>query len=161
MDGKTFVESGTEVFQRAPVQHLDLVETKAVFAEVVGSPVLARVQTLNLAQNDLGDEEAALLAASPHVRQLLLLGLFANRIGQAGLEAITASRNLAALRILEFDYNLVESPVSKYQNDPTTSTSFYVGAGPIQGVLKQKYGEKPWMEPPENLDRFRMCDAGE
>lgn len=161
MDGKTFVDHGSDVFAHAPIQHLDLVETKSVFAEIIQSPVLARVQTISLADNDLGDHEALLLVSSASVRRLVYLDLFANKIGQAGLEAITSSSNLGALRVLEFDYNRVESPVSKWANDGVSGVLHYEGAGAIQAVLKQKYGEKPWMEPPQNVDRFRMCDAGE
>jgi uncharacterized protein (TIGR02996 family) len=161
MDGKTFVDHGSDVFARAPIQHLNLVAAKPVFAEIVQSPVLARVQTIGLSKNDLTDHEIELLAASPHVRGLLYLGLFKNQIGQVGLEAIAASPNLAALKVLSFDYNLVESPVSKWSNDGVSGQTHYEGAGAMQAFLKTKYGPKAWMEPEENVHRFRMCDAGE
>jgi uncharacterized protein (TIGR02996 family) len=161
MDGKAFVDHGSDVFSRAPIQHLDLVEAKPVFAEIMHSPVLARVQTLSLSSNQLDDNEASLLAASPHVRALLYLDLSGNEIGERGLDAITASPNLVALRVLEFDYNRVENPVSKWSSDGVSGLVHYEGAGPTQAVLKQKYGEKLWMHPPQNVDRLRMCDAGE
>lgn len=161
MDGKTFVDHGRDVFARAPIQHLNLINAKPVFAEIVQSPFLARVQTLSIVKENLGDEEAKLLASSVHVRGLVYLDLSANKIGQAGLEAITASSNLAALKMLHFDYNLVASPVAQWNSDGVSGLVYQESGGPIQAMLKQKFGDKPWMEPPQNLDRFRMCDAGE
>lgn len=161
MDGKAFVDHGRDVFARAPIQHLNLTNAKSVFAEIVQSPVLARAQTLSIVKENLGDAEAKLLASSAYVRALVYLDLSANKIGQAGLEAITASSNLAALKMLHFDYNLVASPVAQWSSDGVSGLVYRESGGPIQAMLRQKYGEKPWMEPPHNLDRFRMCDAGE
>ncbi len=161
MDGKAFVEHGSDVFARAPIQHLNLVAAKPVFADIVKSPLLSRVQTLGLSKNQLTDHEVELLASSAHVRNLVYLGLFENKIGEGGLDAIAASPNLAGLRVLSFDYNLVESPVSTWSSDGVSGLAHYEGAGPLQAKLKKKYGTKAWMEPPQNVDRFRMCDAGE
>ena len=164
MDGRTFLEHADDVFAVAPIQHLDLVETKSMFAEIAGSPLLARVQSLRLSENDLGDAEAGLLAASPHVRRLLYLDLGSNRIGEAGLDAIAASSTLVALRQLHFGRNLVESPVDKWSSDGVSGLVFYAGTGPLQAVLERKYGTKAWMHPSEgdvNVDRYALCDAGE
>ena len=164
MDGQTFMDHGSEVFSRAPIQHLDLLNAKPVFAEIVGSPLLARVQTLTLENNDLGDHEAQLLGASPHVRRLLSLDLSRNRIGLPGLEAIAASPNLQALRIFVFDHNVVENPVSQWSSDGVSGLTHYEGAGSTQALLEKKYGTRQWMHPSEgdqNLNRFRLCDAGE
>jgi uncharacterized protein (TIGR02996 family) len=164
MDGRSFVEHGDEVFALAPIQHLDLVESKAVFAEVVQSPILGRVQTLNLYNNDLGDKEAALLAASPHLQRLLALDLSRNKIGLPGLEAIASSPNLPSMKRFNFDHNLVDSPVAKWSSDGVSGLTHYEGAGSTQDLLEKKYGIKKWMHPSEgdqNLDRFRLCDASE
>lgn len=162
MNAATFLESGHEVFARTPIQHLDLVGVKPLLAEILNSPLLARVQTLNLKGNDLDDNDVMMLAASPSVRRLVYLCLWSNRIGDAGLEAIAASENLAGLRILEFGGNLVESPVDRYSSDGVSGLIWYEGCGPMQAALKQKYGEKPRMHPGEStVDRYGMCDAGE
>ncbi|CAN5269536.1 hypothetical protein BH09MYX1_BH09MYX1_58170 [soil metagenome] len=161
MDGKTFVDHGADVFAKAPLQHLDLVETKAVFAQVVNNPVLAKVQTLTLDRSDLGDAEAELLAASPNVRQLVYLSLFGNHIGQPGLEAIAASNNLPELRVFDFGYNAVESPVGTTVSDGVSGLEFYQPGGPLAAALRKKFGEKVWLELPPNISRYRMCDAGE
>lgn len=161
MDGQSFLDHGREVFALAPIQHLDLVDAKPVLAAIVHSPVLERVQTLAIEKGELGDAEASLIATSPCVRRLVYLNLWGNRITQVGVEAIAASHHLAGLRVLEFGYNPVEDPVSRWSNDGVSGLTYYEGAGPLQALLKQTYGERAWMEPPENLDRHRMCDAGE
>jgi uncharacterized protein (TIGR02996 family) len=161
MDAKSFLDHGRDVFAGAPIQHLDLFDAKPVFAAIVQDPTLAQVQTLAIETSDLEDREATLLASSPFVRRLVYLNLAGNKIGQPGLEAITASPNLAALRVLHVEFNPVEDPVSKWSNDGVSGLTYYEGAGPMQALLKKKYGEKAWMEPPQNIDRYRMCDAGE
>lgn len=161
MDGKSFVEHGADVFARAPIQHLDLVDTNDVFAEIVRNPLLAKVQTLSIDRDELGDEEATLLAASPNARNLVYLSLFGNRIGQVGLEAIAASKNLPVLRAFDFGYNDVESPVATMVSDGVSGLEHGQPGGPLAAVIRQKYGDKAWLEMPPNADRFRMCDAGE
>lgn len=161
MDGQTFVDHGAEVFAKAPIQHLDLINTRSVFAQVVQNPILAKVQTLTFTKNDLGDAEAKLLADSPYVKRLVYLTLFNNKIGLAGLEAIAASKNLPLLRLFNFDYNEVESPVGKYVSDGVSGLEYYQPGGTLAAVIEQKYGKKAWLEHPRNTDRFRMCDAGE
>ena len=166
MDGQTFLDHGKEVFARAPIQHLDLVNTKPVFAELMANPLLARVQTLQISNGGLGDAEAALLAESRYVYSLLRLDVGGNQIGEPGIEAIAASPNLSKLRRLEFMFNLVESPVPKYGTDDygEIDSSMVTYNMPLRCSLLGKYGMKPWLDPPpENqfIDSFRMCDAGE
>lgn len=161
MTGRQFLDYGADVLARAPVQHLGLVETKDVFAEVMNHPVLAKIRTLSVHNADLGDAEAAMLAASPYVRQLVCLSLYGNRIGQAGLEAIAASENVPALRIFFFEYNEVESPVGRDVTDGVSGLVFYQPGGPLAAVIREKYGDKPWLVLPQDTDRFRVCDEGE
>jgi uncharacterized protein (TIGR02996 family) len=161
MDGQTFIDHGADVFAAAPIQHLSLVDTKAVFAQVMKNPILARVQTLSLENNGLGDAEAKLLADCPHLKHLLFLNLYGNEIGQPGLEAIAASRNLPAMRVFHFEYNAVESPVGTTVTDGVSGLEFFQPGGPLAAVIRKKYGDKVWLDLPPNIDRFRMCDAGE
>jgi uncharacterized protein (TIGR02996 family) len=161
MDGQTFIDHGADVFAKAPIQHLSLVDTKAVFAQVMKNPILAKVQTLSLENNGLGDAEAKLLADCPHLKHLLFLNLYGNEIGQPGLEAIAASKNLSAMRVFHFEYNAVESPVGTTVTDGVSGLEFFQPGGPLAAVIRQKYGDKVWLDLPPNLDRFRMCDAGE
>lgn len=161
MDARTYIDAGHEVFARAPVQHLDLVNAKPVFAELVACPLLARVKTLRIAYGELGDAEAALLAGSPHVRQLQYLALSNNQIGEAGLEAITASPHLAGLRVLRFFKNVADDPVTR-EGTEISGDPFYEPAGPIQARLEAKYGRKVWMHQdhtsPSRFDIGRPTD---
>lgn len=38
---------------------------------------------------------------------------------------------------------------------------FYQPGGPLSGLIREKYGDKPWLVLPEYTDRFRVCDEGE
>lgn len=161
MNGAFFLAHGTAVFSRAPIQHVDLVDAKSMLGAIVQNPLLSHVRTLSLAHNALGDHEAQLLAGSPYARRLVYLGLDANRIGRAGIEAIAASPHLAGLRVLHLDDNAVESPVSKWSDDGGSGLVEHVPAARLQAELVVKFGRKAWMDAGPNVDRFRICDAGE
>ena len=159
MEAKNFVDHGYELFKRAPIQHAYLLNAKLVFSQIMNSETLLRVQALTIEDNHLTDHETSLLAANPNIRNLIYLNLSGNKIGEAGFEALTASKYLPKLKVLHLDGNLVESPVARYSSDGYST--FYEGFGPFRYVLVEKYGEKAWMEPPQNYDIFRLCDAGE
>ena len=58
---------------------------------LAASPQLARLTTLDLAENQISEAGARALAASPHLTRLTTLELGANQIGDAGVQALAAS----------------------------------------------------------------------
>jgi hypothetical protein len=99
MDAQTFIEQGSEVFAVASIQHLNIVDSRACLLRLL----------------NLQFSVAELLAASPYVRRLVCLDLTWNKIGLRGLEAIASSPNLSKVRRLEFNHNLVPSPVDTWR----------------------------------------------
>ena len=73
-------------------------------------PSLARMEALDLRNNNLGDDGTAILAASPHVKGLRYLDLGFNRIGSSGSASIARSPNLAGLSTLKLDDNFLDYP---------------------------------------------------
>ena len=71
--GARFLAKAPELYRRAPILHLNLTEVRAVAAELFASPHLARIESLSLAGNGLGDAEVALLAGSRHLGNLTWL----------------------------------------------------------------------------------------
>jgi len=63
------------------------------------------LRRLDLRFNDLGPEQAALIAASPRLRKLRELDLGSNAIGGRGLAAIARSPHLTGLRKLYLFHN--------------------------------------------------------
>ncbi len=138
IDAAAFQHCAPELYQRAPVLHLDLTGVAAVSAELFSSPHLARIHSLSLARNQLGDDDIISLAASPHLRNLAWLNLWDNSVGMPGLEALAASDRLPRLGYLGFAYNLIDDPTPRFADDYDTESE-------LSRQLQQKYGYRPWL----------------
>ena len=145
MNARDFIDHASELFARARIRHLDLLEVKPHAVELFQSPLLARIHTLRLWRTELGDDEVRALAASPHLANLRWLELSGNRIGEGGLEALASSTNLPALQVLVFTDNLVPDPTpqvgeSDWNGEPSWR---YVTESAKQ--LESRFGKKPWL----------------
>ncbi|MEO8554824.1 MAG: hypothetical protein ABI678_32825 [Kofleriaceae bacterium] len=138
LDASRFLSTGPRLYQTAPVLHLDLTGVKPVAEELFRSPLLERIETLELMRNELGDAEATLIAASPHLARLKWLGLALNRIGDAGLDALAASKTLGALRYLCFADNATRDPTPANADDYSYDSEEAV-------ALMAKHGARPWL----------------
>jgi hypothetical protein len=139
VDAARFLTVAPELYRRAPVLHLDLTGVKPVAAELFQSPHLARIQSLGLLHNGLGDAEVAALAASPHLANLRWLKLNNNKIGAAGLEALAASRNLPRLGYVGLRTNAIPDPTPQHADE-------YDATSPVGKELQRKYGPRAWLD---------------
>lgn len=76
------------LFRIAPVDELKLYESEGFLDEVADCPQLARLSTLDLERNGLGDADLAALAGSPHLAGLKAILLWSNQVGDAGARAV-------------------------------------------------------------------------
>jgi uncharacterized protein (TIGR02996 family) len=118
MPAAAFLEQAATLFRCAPVRYLKLYDAGPRCADLAASPYLARLSTLDLEGNDLGDEELEALlggpAGTPHLGNLQTLLLFANRIGDAGLHALAgAGTCLARLSRLDLSANVCGAGVAE------------------------------------------------
>jgi hypothetical protein len=149
MSARDFLAHGAGVFERAPILHLDLVELKALAAQVFESPLLARIHSMRLWRNQLGDDEVKLLAASPHLGNLRWIDLTYNSIGQDGVEAMCASRNLNALRFVDFADNPGPNPAPQIgETDTMTNEICGLTIPEIARSLEARFGKKAWLSGP-------------
>jgi uncharacterized protein (TIGR02996 family) len=88
------------VFRLAPIRHLQVYLARSRISQLANLPQLARLSTLGLDRNSLGDEGVGALASSPHLSQLAHLALRWNHVGDAGVEALAASACLPRLATL-------------------------------------------------------------
>lgn len=139
LDAARFLTTAPELYRHAPVLHLDLTGVKPVAAELFQSPHLARIESLSLLRNGLGDAEVAALAASPHLANLRWLDLGLNKIGAAGLEALAASRNLPRLGYVGFSTNAAPDPSPRHADE-------YDATSPAAKELQRKYGPRAWLD---------------
>jgi len=145
MAAGAFLERAQEMYQLAPVLHLNLTGVKAVASKLFASPHLGRIHSLSLRNNGLDDGDAAALASSPHLGNLRWLDLNNNAIGTAGLDSLAASKQLPRLKYLSFRVN--SAP------DPTPQTGGVEESGrindwdypPLGKELQAKHGAKPWL----------------
>ena len=76
-------------------------------ASLTASPYLARLESLDLGGNGLGDDEATMLSMAAHLGGLKSLLLRENGIGDAGAAALARSPHLAGLAVLDLAGNRV------------------------------------------------------
>jgi uncharacterized protein (TIGR02996 family) len=90
-----------------PVQKLHLWNAGSRLGPLLVSPLLARVDTLSLSGNALGDAAAAGLAECPYLHRLTWLDLGYNQVGDLGAAALAASACLGSLAELYLNNNHV------------------------------------------------------
>src|SRR6266545_1674145 len=117
MDARQFIARADDLYRAAPVRHVYLTGAKDVVDELSASPHLARLVSLGLRNNALGDDEVRTIVASPHIARLRLLDLAFNDIGLAGLEALSATKSLPNLVHLNIVGNRVDDPREQFGED--------------------------------------------
>lgn len=145
LTGERFVEVAPELFALAPIQHVTL-DAPLALGKVLASPFGGRLASLAIEQQftGFGDREAITLAGSRFVGGLRWLSLYANGIGEAGVEALAASPYLERCVYL----GLVGNPC-----DPTPSVNdfdgqFLVSRPAVAEELERTYGKRPWLTGP-------------
>jgi hypothetical protein len=106
-------------WEHAPIQHLDLVGKRRPgdMERLCALPVLEQLESLSLQASELGDAEAAQLAAVAFPA-LRWLDLEENQIGPAGMEALVARGRWPRLVIAKLEYNRASAAeVPLYESD--------------------------------------------
>ncbi len=103
------------LFDLQPIEHLDLTNDGPV-REVLASPLLGRLRSLDLGNLGLGDDDARVLAASPHLSRCEWLDLRGNAIDAGGVAALLASPIIRAIPMVMLDGNLVD-PAMQHSRD--------------------------------------------
>ncbi|HEY1190727.1 MAG TPA: TIGR02996 domain-containing protein [Gemmata sp.] len=105
VDATTFLEHGAELFRRLRLRRLCLRDAAPVLEKLAACPLLTGVRELDLCNCDLGPNGLALLAKSPHLRNLDAIDLGFNKLDDAAVEALARSSNFANLRALALNDN--------------------------------------------------------
>jgi uncharacterized protein (TIGR02996 family) len=100
-----FLAHGDQLFDLLPaLREVAMTEAGPVVDRLAACPALRRVRRLLLHDNHLDDGHAAILFASPHLRDLIGLDLSNNQITAAGVRALGAA-GVPALRHLDLSFN--------------------------------------------------------
>jgi hypothetical protein len=106
-----FLDNACAIFAETPLRHLKICSSWDIpagsMATLAASPYLARLASLDVSDQNLGNAEAALLAQSPHAGSLKALLLRRNRIGDVGAVSLASSPHLAGLGTLDLASNQI------------------------------------------------------
>jgi len=156
---KAFLPFADFLYSLVPVRHLTLTYCPAVIDELVASPHLARIHTLDLPNrmlnnhytrlNELTDDHLRVLAASPHLGKLAYLDLEDNTaLTPRGLDHLALSPHLPALSHVRHDvytYDRVFGQYGDYQRRlAERRTELW------RDELEARHGYLPWLHPDEH-----------
>ncbi|MEZ4403682.1 MAG: TIGR02996 domain-containing protein [Kofleriaceae bacterium] len=138
-----------ELARVVPLRHADVTGAAGRVAALAAASGVARLVSLGLAQNHLGDADAAALAGWPRGR-LRWLDLARNQITVAGLDDLAAAPNLRGLDFIDLMGNPCGDPVDR----PAFDGGLVVDVRPTERgrELEARHGELAWLH---GADRHR------
>ena len=144
IDASAFLSNGAKIVATAPIVRLHVRAAKGHVREIVQSPLLATIASLDLDDQGVTDDDLVALASSPHVTGLEQLDLRYNPIYARGIEALAASPRLKQLKVVNLDGN-PDDPVDRLEYyDETNTHRVPTDAGK---ALEAKYGPLRWLHP--------------
>jgi uncharacterized protein (TIGR02996 family) len=135
----------SHLFELAPIEHLAITADGPV-RQVLTSPHLARMRSLELSHLGLGDDDARLLATEVKLDRLEWLDLRGNNIGSQGVAALLSSAQIRAIPVVLLEGN-TSDPAVQYNLDYDGSVmDSYL---PAEGKdAEAKYGRINWLHLP-------------
>lgn len=160
MKAKYFLWHAEELFRRAPIRHLTLTYCADVIHELAASPYLARIRSLSLPNrimdkpytrlNELTDDHVAVLAASPHLRNLAWLSLEDNtQLTPRAFDHLAMSPHLCALSYVQldqYDYSTTWGKIGGQWGKKLCDRRSKDWAE----ELEARHGYLPWLHPEEH-----------
>jgi len=142
MPASRFLASAGELYAKAPILHLELTNCKEVFGDLCKSPHLARIRSLDLAENGLDDEDMRTLSGCPHLGELRWLSLGYNKIDTFGSGLLAASKMFPKLRFVRLVGN-PSNPCEQIADDQGIIVDRWL---PTEGeLLEKRLGRVPWL----------------
>lgn len=111
LDTRYFLNNFQNIYQAAPIRHVQLTNYKGHFSELAASESLQGIVYLEFKGWNLSDEykmddyDLAMLAASEYVKDLKLLSMPRNRITDKGLVSLATSKKFPSLQHVRFISN--------------------------------------------------------
>jgi hypothetical protein len=149
VSGERFPVIAAELFAEAPIQHLNLIAPLGDLARVFSTPAFERLVSLECVRHEaaFGDEGARLLAQSPRARGLRWIDLMSNAIGEAGAEALAASPYLREAVLISVERN--PANFTPYSGDYGAEVWMRAGGRPaLASSLDARFGPLPWLAIP-------------
>jgi len=142
IDADGLIARGTEILAAAPLRRLRVRKAKGRVGDVVRSNLLATIESLDLDDQAVTDDDVIALATSPHAARLRQLDLRYNPLTARGIEELAASPHLKRLEIVNLDGNPAD-PVDRLEYyDETNQHAVATESGK---ALEAKYGPLRWL----------------
>jgi uncharacterized protein (TIGR02996 family) len=164
IDPHLFLEQGAWLMRNAPIHHVgfsNAAEGPFPLDELLASPLLAQLDSIDLPNLELGDSDIAQLAASPHLDRCLVLDLSHNPLTSKAFEALAAGAHTRALLQVHRARGRNDSSPSQQlaeteQQDSWGATQWdFAPLGAAGQALERRFGYLPWLHPGDNAcDRF-------
>lgn len=105
VDAPAFLARGDELFRRAPIRRVRILDAARYAARLANCPFLASVRELDLCGNDLGNGGVNVLLRSPYLSGVESLDLSFNGICDGGVQILARAAGLPRLRELALNDN--------------------------------------------------------
>jgi uncharacterized protein (TIGR02996 family) len=146
-DAGVLVTLGDRLLRLGPIRHLALDPDGTSLAEVLATPALEHLVSLDLGGWHLGDDGARALAQCPHFERLAWLGLTCAKITEHGIDTLAGSPRLRKLVTLDLHGNPFAA--SDLAADPQ-----------VIDRLERSHGTIPWLHPlPVIADRYHVAEV--
>jgi uncharacterized protein (TIGR02996 family) len=159
LDASDFLARAEELYQVAPIRRLILKGVAPVIDKLFNSPHLARIVSLGLGHQRLGDAGVELLAASPYLSKLALLDLPGNQITLAAVDAMAASSTLPSLQQVNFAGNPAKSVSEIVGLDGADGRTLFPSGSEDALKIEQRHGRKTWLQAVEDHGRRELHPA--
>lgn len=142
ISGADFLEMGEALLRTAPIRHLNLTGTAGLWKDLHQSPLLAKIRSISVTDNDLTDEDLYWFARTPYGEELRWLDLSNNDIGKSGVDYLAATFSFPNLDYVSLAGNLCD-PVERFASDGDLITDAWL---PQDGQeLERKYRPIGWL----------------
>jgi hypothetical protein len=163
LDPEVFIERGAELFAQAPIHHVDFAAMPAgVLDRLLATDALSELDSVGFAGLGLDDDAAVAIASCPRLARCLYLDLSLNPVGPRGFAAIAASPHLRQLLVVEraqvpdADPALTWHPgeVVVARISATGSIATLIPITPEGHAFEAAHGELAWLHRRNRISRF-------
>ena len=139
-----FLKIAGSLYGRAPILDLVLTDARPHIRALFSSPHLARIRSIDLSNNKLGDAEIEVLSKSAQLSRLRWLSLYFNAVSDRGVEYLAAAKErLPALRFVRLDSNPCGDPNPYF--DEEDGRTYELVRSAVGDELVEKHGPLAWI----------------
>jgi uncharacterized protein (TIGR02996 family) len=165
LEPEIFIEHGAHLLRQAPIRHVDFTPLRpGVLPRLLACEELVRLDSIGFPGAGLDGDAVAAIAACPLLGDCLYLDFSRNRLGPGAFSALAASPHLRRLLVVERAQDSRLDPVLTWHPGEivitrTTEQGFTTGARlrhmtPEGHALETAHGHVPWLHLDNRVARY-------